>query len=93
MRDRADKEKPLLGQTIECVGMMYRSLQSLYENEYPRDPLTFAIMAQGPVDQIRDLLDDIDLLMKDMIPQELRQQAAQLEESEETEAVRTRKAA
>ena len=33
MRDGADKEKPLLGQTIECVVMMYRSLQSLYENE------------------------------------------------------------
>jgi hypothetical protein len=93
MREGADKEKPLLGQTIECVGMMYRSLQSLYENEYPRDPQMFAIMAQGPVDQIRDLLDDIELLMKDMIPPELRRQAAQLEESDGTEAVGTRKAA
>jgi hypothetical protein len=50
-------------------------------------------MAQGPVDQIRDLLDDIELLMNDMIPQELREQAARLEESGGTEAVMTREAA
>ncbi|MGH9769087.1 MAG: hypothetical protein ACREAB_16790 [Blastocatellia bacterium] len=82
MKERTSKEKPLLGRTIECIGMMQSALQSLYEREYPRDPLMFAIMAQGPVDQIRDLLDDIEWLMEDMIPRELREQAAQLEESE-----------
>ncbi|MGH9935104.1 MAG: hypothetical protein ACREAM_02600 [Blastocatellia bacterium] len=93
MKDRTNKEKPLLGQTIECIGMMHRALQSVYEREYPRDPLMFAIMAQGPIDQIRALLDDIEWLMEDMVPRELREQAAQLEESEEMETVPAKDAA
>jgi hypothetical protein len=93
MKDRTNKEKPLLGQTIECIRMMYQSLESLRERIYPQSPMWFAIMAQGPVDQIRDLLDDIEWLMEDMIPLELREQAAQLRESEETEVVATQEAA
>lgn len=93
MRDRINKEKPLLGQTIEGIGMMYRSLKSQYEDEYPKSPYWFAVMAQGSIHQIRDLLDDLEWLMEDMIPQELREQAARLEESEETETVTIREAA
>lgn len=92
MKDRTNKDKPHLGQTIECIGMMYRSLQSLYEREYPRSPLGFALMAQGPVDQIRDLLDDIEWLMEDMVPQHLREQSAQLE-ADSTEPVAHQQAA
>ncbi len=93
MKDRTNKEKPQLGQTIECIGMMYRSLKELYENEYTKSPAWFAVMAQGDISQLRDLLDDLEWLMEDMIPQELREQAAQLEESEEMETISTRDAA
>ncbi len=91
MRDHTNKVKPHLGQTIECIGMMYRSLQSLYEREHPRSPLGFALMAQGPVDQMRDLLDDVEWLMENMVPQQLREQAALLETS--TEPVAQKQAA
>ncbi len=79
MKDRTNKEKPHLGQTIKSIGLMYEALAGLHEHEYPRSPLGFAIMAQGPVDQIRDLLDDVEWLMEDMIPQHLREQTAQLD--------------
>jgi hypothetical protein len=93
MKDRTNEKKPDLKQTIEGIGMMYQSLESLRERVYPQSPLWFAIMAQGPVDQIRDLLDDVEGLMKDMIPQELREEAARLREAEEMEAVATQEAA
>jgi hypothetical protein len=53
----------------------------------------FAIMAQGPIDQIRDLLDDIVWLMEDMIPRELRDEAAKLREAGEAESPILEKAA
>lgn len=93
MKERTDKEKPDLKQTIEGIGMMYQSLESLRERIYPQSPMWFAIMAQGPVDQIRDLLDDVEGLMEDMIPRELREQAAQQRESEEMEIDATQEAA
>ncbi len=93
MKDRTNQQKPLLEQTIASIGLMYESLQALYEDEYPKSSMWFAIMAQGPVDQMRDLLDDVDWLMEDMIPAGLREQAARLNESEELAAVATRAAA
>lgn len=85
MRDRTNREKPHLGQTIKSIGMMYEGLQSLMEEEYDRDRLMFAIMAQGPIDQIRDLLDDVEWHMEEMIPAHLRKPAVQLEREEPTE--------
>jgi hypothetical protein len=82
MKDRSTKEKPLLGQTIESIGLMYRSLQSLYRDEYPVNPMTFAILAEGEIDQIRDLLDDLDWIMEDLIPQQLRENVAEPREVE-----------
>lgn len=76
MKDRTNKEKPQLGRTLEGVALMQRWLQGLYEDEYPKNPLMFAIKAQGPLDQMRDLLDDIEWLMEDMIPPHLREQDA-----------------
>jgi hypothetical protein len=93
MKDRDESKKPDLGQTIEAIGLMYRSLASLRERVYPQSPMWFAIMAQGPIDDIRNLLDDVEGLMKDMIPQELREEAARLREAEEMEAVTTQEAA
>lgn len=71
MTDRTNKEKPHLGQTIKAIGLIYESLVSLHERVYPESPLWFSIMAQGSVDQIRDLLDDVEWLMEDMIPKDL----------------------
>jgi hypothetical protein len=93
MKDRTNREKPAIGPTIDGIGMMYRSLVSLRDEVYPQSPMWFAIMAQGPMDDIRNLLDDLEWVMEDMIPKELREQAAQLEEAEETEAVVTQEAA
>ena len=93
MRDRTNREKPSLGQTIECIGLMYESLQSLYEREFPANPMMFAIMAEGPVDQIRDSLDDLDWIMEDMIPQRLREEALKLREAEEADGMAIEEAA
>ena len=83
MRDRTNREKPNLRKTIDGIGMMYEGLHSLLEEEYERDRLMFAIMAQGPIDQIRDLLEDVEWHLEDMIPARLREQAASLENDAE----------
>lgn len=75
MKDRTNREKPDLVQTIESLGLMQRWLETLYREEYPQSPLWFAIKAEGPIEQIRDLLDDVEWLMEDMLPQHLREQA------------------
>lgn len=93
MKDRTNKEKPLLGQTIECIGMMSRSLQYLYEDEHQRNPMMFAIMAEGTVSQMRDLLDDMEWLMEDMIPQHLREQSEPNKVIEQAGQVTMKKAA
>lgn len=93
MKDRTNKTKPALEPTIRGLNLMFSSLQSLYEDEYPKSPMWFAIMAQGPIDQIRDLLDDVEWLMEEMIPQKLREQAARQSEPEAMEAAAIRKAA
>ena len=93
MKNRTNRTKPALKPTMEGIGLMCRALQSLYEDEYPKSPLWFAIMAQGPIDQIRDLLDDIEWLMEDMIPQELHEEAAKLREAKEVESPILEKAA
>ena len=75
MKDRTNKTKPALKPTIEGIGLMCNSLQSLYEDEYPKSPRGFALMAQGPIDQIRDLLEDVEWLMEDMVSQRLSESA------------------
>lgn len=79
MKDRANKTKPHLEQTIKSIGMMYESLASLHERVHPQSEQWFAIMAQGPVDDLRNLLDDMEWLMEDLIPAHLREQDAQPE--------------
>jgi hypothetical protein len=93
MRDRTNRDKPDLRRTIEGIGMMYKGLHSLLDEEYDRDRLMFAIMAQGPIDQIRDLLDDVEWHLEDMIPQHLRQPAALPESRIVLEATLEREAA
>lgn len=83
MKTYNNEQKPDLKQTIDSIGMMYRSLHSIYEDQYHQSPFSFAAMAQGPIDEIRGLLDDVEGLMQSMIPSELREQARQLEEQQE----------
>ncbi|HEY3246272.1 MAG TPA: hypothetical protein VGM03_23255 [Phycisphaerae bacterium] len=49
-----------LKQTVECLGMMYSALAELYRRVYPVNPKNFALMAQGPVDDIRKLQREIN---------------------------------
>lgn len=93
MKERTDKEKPDLKQTIKSIGLMYEALESLHERVYPQSPMWFAIMAEGPVDQIRDLLNDLDWIMEDMIPQPLREEALKLREAEEADGIAMEEAA
>ena len=86
MRDRTNREKPDLRKTIEGIGMMYKGLHSLLEEEYERDRLMFAIMAQGPIDQIRDLLEDVEWHLEDMLPAHFREQTIPLEDNAEAVA-------
>jgi hypothetical protein len=60
------REKNVL-QAIEGVGMMHRALDSLSREVLPVNPQRFAVMAEGPIDQIRDLLNQIDSLMTEPI--------------------------
>lgn len=49
-----------LGQAVEQMGRMYRALASLRAEELPRSPGGFALMAEGPLDEIRQLREEID---------------------------------
>jgi hypothetical protein len=51
MKDGINKQKPNLKTTIECIGLMYQSLQSLHERIYPQNPVWFAIMAISSTNQ------------------------------------------
>lgn len=93
MNNRANKTKPTIKPTIEGIGLMCHSMQSLFEDEYSRNPMMFAIMAQGPIAQIRDLLDDLEWLMEDMVPQHLREQDMPTENTQQSEQFVLQKAA
>ena len=49
-----------LQQTIEQIEGLCRALDSLRRDILPKNPRNFAIMAEGPVDEIRKLQSDID---------------------------------
>jgi len=49
-----------LRRTVECLGLMYGSLAELYRRVYPANAKSFALMAQGPIDDIRRLQREID---------------------------------
>lgn len=42
-----------LKQTIECREMMLRSIQNLREEVLPRNPRWYALMAEGPLDELK----------------------------------------
>ena len=49
-----------LQQAIEQIQGLCRAIDSLRADIFPKNPKNFAIMAEGPVDEIRKLQADID---------------------------------
>ena len=49
-----------LQQAIEQIQRLCRALDSLREGVLPKNPKNFAVMAEGPVDEIRKLQTEID---------------------------------
>ena len=49
-----------LQQAIEQIQGLCRAIESLRADIFPKNPKNFAILAEGPVDEIRKLQADID---------------------------------
>lgn len=49
-----------LHQALEQIQGLCRAIDSLREDIFPKNPKNFAILAEGPVDEIRKLQADID---------------------------------
>ena len=49
-----------LKQAVEQIQNLCRALESLRVDVFPKNPRNFAILAEGPVDEIRKLQTDID---------------------------------
>jgi antitoxin component HigA of HigAB toxin-antitoxin module len=56
----AIKNEQQLQQAIEQIQTLCRAIESLRTDILPKSPKNFAIMAEGPVDEIRKLQSDID---------------------------------
>ena len=64
-----DKEQ--LHQAVECLEDMYTALGSLKREVLPLNPQQFALMAEGPLDQIRQLQEQIDAYTGESLAAEL----------------------
>ena len=49
-----------LRQAVEQIQALCRAIDSLRADIFPKNPRNFAIIAEGPVDEIRKLQADID---------------------------------
>ena len=49
-----------LQQAIEQIERLYQGLDSLCGDVLPKNPRNFAILAEGPLDEIRKLQQEID---------------------------------
>ena len=50
-----------LSQSMEQLERMYRALATLRRDVYPLNPLQFALLAEGPEEEIRRLQEAIDI--------------------------------
>ena len=50
-----------LGQAVAQLERMYRALAALRREVYPINPQQFALLAEGPEEEIRQLQADIDI--------------------------------
>jgi hypothetical protein len=55
-----------LRQAIEQIQVLCRAIDSLRADVFPQNPKNFAIMAEGPVDEIRKLQVDIDAYIQQL---------------------------
>jgi hypothetical protein len=58
------KNEAQLQQAIEQIQVLCRAIESLRMEIFPQNPRNFAIMAEGPVDEIRKLQADIDAYLQ-----------------------------
>jgi len=58
------KNEAQLQQAIEQIQVLCRAIDSLRADIFPKNPRNFAIMAEGPVDEIRKLQADIDAYLQ-----------------------------
>lgn len=56
----AIRNQAQLQQAIEQIQNLCRAIDSLRTDIFPKNPKNFAIMAEGPVDEMRKLQADID---------------------------------
>lgn len=56
----AIRNQAQLQQAIEQIQNLCRAIDSLLTDIFPKNPKNFAIMAEGPVDEMRKLQADID---------------------------------
>jgi hypothetical protein len=47
-------------QTLEQLERMYRALAALRKDVLPKNPRTFAVLAEGPLDYIRQFLEELE---------------------------------
>jgi hypothetical protein len=46
--------------TLEQLQRMSRALGLLYDDTFPKNPRNFALLAEGPLDQIQQLVDELE---------------------------------
>ena len=54
------KDEAVLAQTIEQLELMNRVLEHLRKDVLPKNAKMFALMAEGPLDEIQRLHDEIE---------------------------------
>ena len=65
------KNEAQLQQAIQQIQVLCRAIDSLRADIFPKNPRNFAIMAEGPVDEIRKLQADIDTISNTWKPRQL----------------------
>jgi hypothetical protein len=56
-------------QTLEQLERMCRALALLREDVLPKNPRNFAVLAEGPLDQMRQLLEELDQYRHSLLAQ------------------------
>ena len=60
-------KEEILSQAVDQLERMSRALGSLRREHLPSQPKTFAILAEGPLEEIRRLLLEIDQLSAEIV--------------------------
>lgn len=55
-------------QTLEQLQRMYRALSELRERVLPTNPQLFAVMAEGPLDHIRQFQEELEAYRRSLLP-------------------------